>query len=268
MRMKRTGFIGGSDAVQIVHGDWVNLWEIKTGKKKPDDLSNNFAVQSGIWNEPFILQTFERQYKVDLCYYQKEYKTNWLGVPLKGTIDAGVANQMSIVEAKETYQYNTMEKQLDRYMPQIQFYLWISGMTSCYFANKFGNARFECAHIRKDEKYIEYLKSEIVRFWSYVTTETCPELGYEDHCDLPEPDTDKILINNKIKRDGSKDNYFTSLAHSYIDSMPMGIKHEEIKKELKTLIAEEERELYCDTLSLRKDKRGAIRIIVTKGDEQ
>jgi hypothetical protein len=50
--------------------------------------------------------------------------------------------------------------------------------------------------------------------------------------------------------------------------MPMGIKHEEIKKELKTLIAEEERELYCDTLSLRKDKRGAIRIIVTKGDEQ
>ena len=40
----RIGFIGGSDAVQIMNGDWVKLWSIKTGKEQPEDLSNNFKV--------------------------------------------------------------------------------------------------------------------------------------------------------------------------------------------------------------------------------
>ena len=51
----RIGFIGGSDAVQIMNGDWVKLWSIKTGLLQPEDLSNNFTVQSGIHNEEFIL---------------------------------------------------------------------------------------------------------------------------------------------------------------------------------------------------------------------
>ena len=30
--MERKGFIGGSDCVKIMNGDWLELWQIKTGR--------------------------------------------------------------------------------------------------------------------------------------------------------------------------------------------------------------------------------------------
>ena len=45
--MDRTTFIGGSDAVRLVNGDWENLYLEKIGEKEPDDLSDNLQVQIG-----------------------------------------------------------------------------------------------------------------------------------------------------------------------------------------------------------------------------
>ena len=45
--MNRIGFIGGSDMRRIMEGDWISLWEEKTGRKKPDDLSDVLPVQLG-----------------------------------------------------------------------------------------------------------------------------------------------------------------------------------------------------------------------------
>ena len=59
--MKRTGFIGGSDAVKIMNGDWFELWEVKTGLKEPEDLSSKLAVQLGIHTEDFNLSWFEKE---------------------------------------------------------------------------------------------------------------------------------------------------------------------------------------------------------------
>ena len=47
--MERKGFIGGSDCVKITNGDWLELWQIKTGRVESDDLSRNIAVQLGSW---------------------------------------------------------------------------------------------------------------------------------------------------------------------------------------------------------------------------
>jgi phage regulator Rha-like protein len=253
----RIGFIGGTDAIQIMNGDWVKLWAIKTGREQPEDLSNNFSVQSGIHNESFILWWFTKQYKQELTDYQKCFEMNWNGVPLKGTIDAATQSGASIVEAKETYEFNKMEDQLDRYMPQLQFYMLISNKDSCYFANKFGNRRWECVHVAKNAEYINTIKSKIFQFWQYVISDSIPPIQ-----DPVEIDTDKVLINQMVKRNGSKNNYFVSLADSYIETVPQAANHEQIKKELKTLIGSNERELYSDKLSLRRDKRGSIRIVI------
>ena len=32
--MNRVGFIGGSDCVKIMQGDWLELWKIKTGREQ------------------------------------------------------------------------------------------------------------------------------------------------------------------------------------------------------------------------------------------
>ena len=91
--MKRTGFIGGSDCVKIMQGDWYDLWQIKTGKIPSPDLNDNLAVRMGSYTESFNMQWFEENMpKRDMNDYlvhnhQYEYERNVDGVPMKGTID-------------------------------------------------------------------------------------------------------------------------------------------------------------------------------------
>ena len=259
--MERIGFIGGSDAVQIMHGNWQKLWEIKTGKVQPDDLSNNFTVQSGVWNEQFILNWFEKQSQLSIDKQQVSVYKDHHGVPLKGTIDATIKSQSAIVEAKETNQFNNFDKQLQNYMPQIQFYLGVSGYNDCYFANKFGNVRFDYKKISFHQGYYTNMMVKIRLFWDHVKNDTPP-----DDIDYEPVDTNDILVDDMVRRDASKDNHFVSLAHTYLETQEQASKHEVAKKELKSLMLTNEREVYCEQLSLKKDKRGSIRISSNKGE--
>ena len=259
--MERIGFIGGSDAVQIMHGDWQKLWEIKTGRVQPDDLSNNFTVQSGVWNEQFILNWFEKQSQLSIDKQQLAIFKEHHGVPLKGTIDATIKSQSAIVEAKETNQFNNFEKQLSRYMPQIQFYLGLSNNDDCYFPNKFGNLRFEYKKISFHEQYYTNMMVKIRLFWDHVKNDTPP-----DQTDHEPTNINDILVDDMVKRDASTSNYFMSLVESYLHTARYYSEHEETKKELKSLVAPNEREVYCEQLTLKKDKRGSIRISANKGE--
>ena len=68
--MERKGFIGGSDCVKIMQGHWLELWQIKTGRSEPEDLSNNIAVQLGIETEEFNLDWFAKNNNSELDSFQ------------------------------------------------------------------------------------------------------------------------------------------------------------------------------------------------------
>ena len=72
--MNRKGFIGGSDCVKIMQGDWLDLWQIKTGRKESDDLSRNLAVQMGIHTEDFNLSWFEVERNVTCECHQRLFE--------------------------------------------------------------------------------------------------------------------------------------------------------------------------------------------------
>mgnify|MGYP001483339375 CR=1 FL=1 len=253
----RIGFIGGSDAVRIMNGDWVKLWSIKTGREEPEDLSDNFTVQSGIHNEKFILHWFEKIHKESLVDHQKTYEMNWSGVPLKGTIDAATQSRAAIVEAKETYEYNKMEDQLARYMPQLQFYMMISNTPSCYFANKFGNRRWECVYIKKDWEYIHKMQVHLKEFWRHVKEDTRP-FGDDQVAPIS---IDKIPVDGMVRRDASSDNEFISRCHDYLEQEQSAKLFESAKSDLKAMVGDNEREVYCDLLTIKRDKRGSLRIM-------
>ena len=61
--MDRRNFIGGSDCVQIMHEDWLELWLVKTGRKEPEDLSEILPVQLGSFTEEFNLDWFSKQHE-------------------------------------------------------------------------------------------------------------------------------------------------------------------------------------------------------------
>tara|TARA_R110000744_G_scaffold113517_1_gene212635 strand:- start:30 stop:836 length:807 start_codon:yes stop_codon:yes gene_type:complete len=268
--MIRTGFIGGSDCVKIMQGKWLELWEVKTGKRESDDLSNNIAVQLGTFTEDFNLSWFEKQHDVTLKNHQLEleeelYHTDAGVVPIKGTLDATFGK--CIVEAKHTNAFNTMDGLLEYYMPQIQCYLWLTrsslkfeAIEGCYLSAIFGNSKWESAFVAANKEYQRSMWKMVADFWGYVNRNEQPN----DYDQSTAVSQDKIEVDGMVKRDASKENGFVSAAYDYLKFKDEAKLFESSKKDLKSMVKQNEREVYSDIISIRRSKNGSLRIVEPK----
>lgn len=249
--MDRQGFIGGSDCVKIMEGDWLKLWQVKTGRVKDEDLSDNIAVQLGSFTESFNLNWFEKQRNCVLSHHQYEVFTDIGHVPAKGMVDAMWDG--AVVEAKHTGSHNNMESITERYMPQIQLYCHLTNADGAYLSVIFGNSRWESAYVRYNQEYFNSMWAVVSDFWDYVLRDEEP-VGI----DVQPLSIDKIEVDEMVRRDASGDNEFVSNAHDYILHKAAATAFENAKKNLKQMVADNEREVYCDQLTIKRSKNGSL----------
>lgn len=260
--MERKGFLGGSDANRIMAGDWHQLWLEKTGRVEPEDLSGNIAVQLGKHTENFNLDWWVEQHPdTQISAWQYPMEMNWEGIPLKGTADAMIQPEPDstlheMIECKHTHERNNMESILERYMPQLQFYMWIGVKDGIYVSVIFGNSRWESVYVKKDWDYIKKMQVHIHEFWKCVTDDSEPAITFH------KPSIDKIPVDGMVRRDASADNEFISKCHDYIRFAEDAKTFDGIKSDLKQMVADNEREVYCELLTIKRDKRGALRFTV------
>lgn len=261
----RVGFIGGSDAVKIMSGNWHDLYNEKTGQAQPADLSNLFNVQLGTYTEEFNLAWFEQEYGVQVIDTQPEYKKTIEGIPFKATLDGvikgvefvgGKDNRYYGVECKHTSSFKKFDDILAYYYPQIQLYMKVADLPGMYLSVIFGN-QWECKLVAQDEA--EWLRMlPIFRdFWSHVIRKE-PPVG-EMPNELP-TGVQHMTLDNMVARDVSTDNRFIEIQHHYIEHLHDSKIFEECKKELKSYVKPNEREVYTDKLSIKRNKRGALSI--------
>ena len=271
----RMGFIGGTDMMTIMDGDWEHLWQIKTGRLQPDDLSDVFPVQLGIATEEFNVSLVEKHTGIKL---QRQFQTQkvWDGIPLRAVLDGfGFGDFMRPVndgaitkveslrigaECKHTYERNTLDAQLQRYMPQIQFYMWVAELDVMQFACIFGNRDWKMCRVSRDSDYIQSLKGPLRNFWEFVLEDRQPQLP---HYPVTQPKIDHIPIDDMITRNVAGDNEFHDRAMTFIETKDSHALHESAKKDLKQMIGHDEREIYSDILAVRRTKAG-IRIVQKK----
>ena len=260
--MERKGFIGGSDAVKIMNGDWIELWEIKTGRIESPDLSKNLAVQMGILTEDFNISWFEQEYNKRIINNQYEILMGGTDTmpPLKGTLDGTVIYHNDIIECKHTNAFNNMEKLISYYMPQVQLYMYLEKADGCYLSAFFGNSKWECSYISYDGSYMTTVLDMIKDFWGYVQRDEEPP--YAPSTGIVQATQDKIPVDNMVKRDANLDNEFMSVAHDYIEHQDSAKMFDNAKKSLKQMVGHNEREVYCDRLTIRRNKRGALTVHV------
>ena len=267
--MDRTGFIGGSDLYTIMSGDWYELWQVKTGAIPAPDLSSQFNVQLGTFTEQFNIQWLERVsgyqsvkqnpiHNPDIVF---EKQLEIAGIPYKGQLDDVMLfnDEQYLCEAKHTSSYRTMSAMLGTYMPQMQMYMRIFGIHKCLFTVIFGNKHEWCI-VEYDEDYWKHVHQQVFEFWQFVNDGIAPPTNSATQIDWSQ-----VKIDGLKSRDASQDNHFVDLAHEYMNSLN-GYKHHEMcKKELKAMVNTDEREVFCDLLSIRRDKRGSLRINVSEG---
>jgi len=240
-----------------MQGDWLSLWAEKAGLKEPDDLSDNIAVQLGIHTESFNLKWFEKQTGFSLTGQQLEFEETIGTVPAKGTIDAMAYSErgLVIVEAKHTNMMNHMDAVIERYMPQIQLYAHLAKASGIFLSVIFGNNKWDRVYVAYNAEYFNSMWAVVSDFWSYVVRNKEPIA-----VDLPHISLDEIEVDNMVVRDASRDNAFIDAANTYIENESSARLFESAKSDLKNMVADNEREVYCDLITIKRDKRGSLRI--------
>jgi len=271
--MERKGFIGGSDLYSIMRGDWHDLWLVKTGRKEADDLSGQFNVQLGNETEAFNLEWLKKQTGYKYRHCDTELK-EIAGVPYQARPDAlayvsetelhesasgGMILPEAIIECKHTGGHKKMSDILDAYLPQVHLYMRVMDIHQTIFSVIFGN-RWEHCFVDYDHEFWMKVSTQAHAFWQHVIEDKEPA-SYQP----TKIDWSAVKVDGLVCRDASQDNQFVNLAHDFVNASQTVKQHEVIKKELRSMIQDNEREVFCDLLSIKRDKRGACRITINEG---
>lgn len=139
---KRKSYIGGSEASCVVgmnpYNTNVELWELKTGRRKAEDISEKSYVKYGTEAEKYLRELF----KLDYPQYEVFYEENnmWLNpdypfahASLDGWLVEKETGRKGLLEIKTTNIIQSIQKEKwrgripDNYYIQVLHYLMVTG---------------------------------------------------------------------------------------------------------------------------------------------
>lgn len=254
--------IGGSDAIRLMNGDWLNLWKEKMGLTEPEDLSGVLPVQIGIATEEinldFLAKELEQSITRDVVIPPKDFMRS----NCDGVIEHDDTN--ILVEAKHTHANNTLEKVAEYYYAQLQHYMLHDESDSIYLSVIFGNNRHEHTVIESDPQFQERLYKYESAFWKYVETKTEPK-GFENL--VPEVPKN-IALDGMIRYDMSKNKNWIAYAKQYKETKENYTLHNECKVEMKSLVPDDCRHAVGEGLEVKRNKLGRLAVTEIKTKEE
>jgi|10_taG_2_1085330.scaffolds.fasta_scaffold05152_10 predicted phage-related endonuclease len=257
--------IGGTAACVIARGKHFkmtlqDLWEETTRKKERPDLSWELNVQLGIMSESLNAKFFthntelevERNGATEQLYVHPEY--NWLVAQIDGLVHLS-RHSNGIWEAKHTNAFSDIEKQADTYYPQVQHYMNVLDKQDSYISAIFGNSKWECIRIPRDQDFIDKMMELQHKFWKCVIMDIPPkDGGIEETIEPTKPIVRKV--------DMTGNNQWASLSLEFIDNQQYAKLFEDAKSDLKKLVPIDARETTGHGIIATRDKRGACTIKV------
>lgn len=191
--------IGGSEISAVIgcnpYLDNVTLWEYKTGKKEPEDISDKPFVRYGTDAEYHLRELF----KLDFPQYEVEYVENnsfkndkfpWALASCDGWL-TDAEGRRGILEIKTTEILQSMQKEKWReripqnYYCQCLFYMAVLEADFCVLKAQLKTVfdgvpylQTKHYHIERSDvqEDIDYLMQEGEKFWRYVQEKKRPPL--------------------------------------------------------------------------------------------
>jgi len=250
--VRRSG-IGGSDANVILSGDEeriLRLWQEKRGEVLPEDLSSVLQVMLGTWTEAFNRQWYE----MDTGHLvtrvgASEPCTTW---PWRRcTLDGFVEAKGAVFEAKHVSAFFKPEEVLERYMPQLQHNMAVTGAERALLSVIFGNHKWEVFEVASDWLYQEELLIAEARFWD------CVRLG-ERPVPAPVPPAPAPVGVREVCLEGS--NAWASAARDWLDCQDAAKRHKTAAAALKELVEADVTRAFGHGIEIRRSKAGALSI--------
>lgn len=157
--------IGGTDAIRLAAGEWKDIWLEKIGKIERKDLSGVLPVQLGIFTEEFNRRWYqevsgERVVNIGQIFTHPEYDY------IYGSLD-GVAKG-KVFEAKHINPFVKEDAIIEKYYPQVQHYMMVTGFSKTVLSVLRGNMGYNIYHVEADKKFQQKLEVACHLFWFHV----------------------------------------------------------------------------------------------------
>ena len=174
--------IGGSDAAVVMHCVHFDktvqqLWLEKTGQAEPENLDDILRVQMGSFTERLNVLWYEKQTGHEITINTRTYVHDTFEFATSH-LD-GITNARSIApgvfEAKHTNAWHKEEAATALYYPQLQHNMAVAGMDYAHLSVFYGNDKWTCTEIARDDSYIELLMEREAAFWFAVESMTEPQ---------------------------------------------------------------------------------------------
>jgi putative phage-type endonuclease len=189
----RSKGLGASDAPIILgvspYKTPYQLWEEKLGLKKS---VGNWATQRGHDLEPKAKATFELEMDMDFpSMLATHNKISWL----RASLDGYNADKKAVLEikcpGKDDHETAKQGRIPDKYWPQIQHQLLVTGADICYYYSYDGETGVT-VEAKPDVAYCKDLYSKLESFWELIKSKTEPKLTDKDQVQIDDAETVKL----------------------------------------------------------------------------
>jgi predicted phage-related endonuclease len=245
--------IGGSDANIILSGDRDRirqLWLEKRGEVEPADLSANLSVMLGCWTEAFNRQWYQQFTGSSITSAGKSFVCERYGWR-RCTVDGLIEDKDAIWEAKHTSAFAKGEEVLERYMPQLQHNMAVTGYQQAALSVIFGNHKYELFEVAADWLYQSELLEAEQRFWHCVVS------GEEPNAVEPPPPP-RPIGTREVCFEGN--NAWASAALDWLTHRDAAKIHAAACAAIKAQVEEDVARAFGHGIEAKRSKSGAITI--------
>lgn len=245
--------IGGSDANIILSGDCERvrrLWLEKRGEAQAPNLSDQLPVMLGCWTEAFNRMWFERMTGREVGRIGDVVECGryaWR----RCSLDGFIAEAGAVWEAKHCSAFSSAEEVLERYMPQLQHNMAVTGAELAFLSVIFGNHKFEVIEVAADWLYQLDLVEAEEDFWDCVVTGREPVAA-------PVPAPPKPVGVREVCLEGN--NSWAAAAADWLGNKDAAKVHASASKALKELVDADVGRAFGHGIEAKRSRSGAITI--------
>lgn len=253
----RRHFVGGSDATIIGKADPAainKLWAFKRGAP-PEDLSEELAVQLGIFTEPFNIAWTEKKLGRRITRRGEVVRhpdIPWMAATLDGWDDGRV------VQAKHVNGFWKPAELLAHYSFQLHHEMIVTGAREALLVVIFGNQKHEIFTVPYDAYFAGELLEAEEAFWAAVQD------GREPHpapvAPLPLPAEALVPV------DMTGSNEFADAAARWLQHRPSAEAFAKAEADLKGLIPDTAAKAYGYGVEVVRNARGAKSVRALKSE--
>ena len=247
---RRTGKITGSRIACLMNGDQAKIMRMYKefiGEEVPEDLSDVWPVQLGTATEEVNINWYERKHRQAISR-RGDFVTHpfldWAGVTLDGWID----ELQCVIEAKHCGGREPMEVLIERYQPQCQWAMEVTGADVCALSIILGASEPVVEFLERDVGYAAEMRRRGAQFIAAVKMHHPPvELD-----PVPAPADASVIY------DMSQSNSWGSSAVTWLETGQAARDHDDAAKVLKSLVPPDAKRCHGFGVQITRSKVGSL----------